>query len=424
MNLWTEFDNHEQHADATGFTNMRRLTEHTILSSLRDWLLRDYVAAYCRSLAATRIFRRCYWIDALGIDSKANISTPPTDTKQANTKQNGRGHKKVPNAPPMLQPVSSLSHLLMQESKPITLHGLLLDAGNNKSRNKRSMQNGTLPTTKVITIPKESGIIRASWLEAATPLLKEVEQSPTIFLLNPFSPLMFSYDDIAQLYQRTVPTELCLFVSHKQLETCLLAARRIPEQATILTGLLRTDRWKTLPTEEDESAQALDGLLALFMAAMQRNFLLPVQRIALPMQIRPALVENVPYTVVFATRRQDSMMGMNDAVCLRRRLLNEQSRRGVLSEEWFAQQAQQRLRADLQQLYQRALQQGRTQRIRRWPDLRQQLMLANFGQFSIQDYDAIMRQLLLSGQVRCEWRQRLPAEEGRIPSSEDALQWT
>src|SRR5881227_3750682 len=38
----------------------------TVLSALRAWLLSDYIAPYCRSLAATRIFRRCYLIDVLG----------------------------------------------------------------------------------------------------------------------------------------------------------------------------------------------------------------------------------------------------------------------------------------------------------------------------------------------------------------------
>ena len=252
-------------------------------------------------------------------------------------------------------------------------------------------------------------------------LLQEIEQSPAIFLLNPFGSTMFTYDDLALLYQRTVPTELCFLVSHKQLETCLSAARRTPEQATLLTGLLRTDRWKTLPVTAEELTHTLDSLLDFFIASMQRHFLLPVQRIALPMQIRPAVVENIPYTLIFATRRQDSMFSMNDAVYLYRRQADEKSWQGLLNEEWFAEQEQLHINMNLRQLYQQTLQQGRTQRTRRWPDLRQQLLLINFGQFMLRDYDTIIHQLLLNQEVRCEWRQRSEGE--RVPGNDDTLLW-
>ncbi len=425
MDLWTEFDNHQQLPDTTeqaASTHTRRLNERAILSSLRDWLLQDYAAAYCRSLAAMRIFRRCYWIDALGTDNKATIQTQSAAQNPQDTPPTGKGRKKASSdIPPALQPICSLSQLLAQESKPITLKSFLLEAGSSKRKSARPAQNGSIPPTKAIVLPKDGGIVHASWLEVASPLLQEIAQSPAIFLLNPFGSTMFSYDDLALLYQRTVPTELCLLVPHKQLEASLLAARRTPEQATLLTGLLRTDRWKTLSIDEEELAHTLDGLLDFFITSMQRHFQLPVQRIALPMQIRPAAVEDIPYTLIFATRRQDSLVSMNDAVCLYRRRAYEKSRRGVLGEEWFAQQEQQRLSADLQQLYERTLQQGHAQRIRRWPDLRQQLLLINFGQFTLQEYDAIIQQLLSDQEVRCEWRQR--TEEERIPGNDDTLLW-
>jgi hypothetical protein len=422
MDLWTGFDNHQQPPDASGHTlHTRRLNERAVLSSLRNWLLQDYIAAYCRSLAATRIFRRCYWVDALGIDSKANTQMQPAEKSFEDTKHTGKGRNKTsPIIPPALQPLCSLSQLLAQESKPIILKSFLLEAGSSRRKHTRPAQNGSI-VAKTIALPKDGGIIRASWLETAPPLLKEIEQIPAIFLLNPFGPTMFSYDDLAPLYQRTTPTELCLLVSHKQLEASLLAARRTPELAVLLTGLLRTDRWKNLPTEEENLPQALAGLLDLFVASMQRHFLLPVQRIALPMQIHPAFVEDIPYTLIFATRRQDSLFSMNDAVCLYRRQAYEKSRQGVLNEEWFAQQEQQRLTSNMQQLYQRTLQQGRVQRTRRWPDLRQQLLLINFGQFAFQDYDVIIQQLLLNKEVRCEWRQHTEGE--RTPGNEDTLLW-
>jgi hypothetical protein len=418
MDLWTEFDNARHAPDATEHVQplrSRRLTERAILTSLREWLLHDYAAAYCRSLAATRIFRRCYWVDGLGVESRAGMSGMSPDEDRG---LNGSERKKAASVPQALQSVVSLSQLLAREEKPIALHGLLLGANNSKRKDAKAGANAA------VAIPRESGIIKASWPEAAPALLKEIEQAPAIFLLNPFGPAQFSYEDLASLYQRAVPTELCLLAPHKQLAARLLAARRNPVQAALLTGVLRSDRWKTLPEGEDKLTLALDGLLELFIASMQRHFLLPVQRIALPMQVRPATVEEIPYTLIFATRRQGSIVIMNDAVCLHRRAIQARSRQGVLGEEWFARQEQQRLSVEVQQLYQRALQQGRAQRARRWPDLRQQLLLAQFGQFTLQEYDAVMQQLLMNSEVRCERRAR-NAESGDapVPGNEDTLVW-
>jgi hypothetical protein len=142
------------------------------------------------------------------------------------------------------------------------------------------------------------------------------------------------------------------------------------------------------------------------------------------MQVRPAIVEMQPYTLIFATKRQDSFVCMNDAVCLYHRRILEQSHRGVLAEEWFLAQQQEHLAEERAQLYQRMLQQGKTQRIRRWPDLRQKLLMAQFGQHTLHEYDTIIQQLLANGEVRCEWRCR-PAEDrtDRIPGNEDTLVW-
>ncbi len=420
MDLWTEFDNARHAPDATEPVQplrSRRLTERAILTSLREWLLHDYAAAYCRSLAATRIFRRCYWVDGLGVEGRAGVSEVSGMLPGEDGKHNGNDRKKATSIPQALQSVVSLSQLLACEEKPIALHGLLL--GTNSRR--KEVKAGA---NAAVTIPKGSGSIRASWPEAAPALLKEIEQAPAIFLLNPFGPVQFSYEDLASLYQRTVPTELCLLAPHKQVEARLLAARRNPVQAALLTAVLRSDRWKTLPEGEDKLTLALDGLLELFIASMQRHFLLPVQRIALPMQTRPATVEEVPYSLIFATRRQDSIVIMNDAVCLHRRAIQAHSRQGVLGEEWFARQEQQRLSAEVQQLYQRTLQQGRAQRARRWPDLRQQLLLAQFGQFTLQEYDAVMQQLLTNSEVRCERRARnADGADAPVPGNEDTLLW-
>jgi hypothetical protein len=423
MNLWTDFDNtHQPSPHAVGRT--RRLTEHTVTSFIRQWLLDDYAAPYCRSLAATRIFRRCYWIDALGIDMKVNGS--PNGTDEESKSHTGRNRKKsvAQIVPPVLQPIVSLSQTLAQESKPITLYGLLLETGSSKRKEGRAVQDGTALLTQKVALPKESGIVHASWPEVASTLLTEIDQSPALFLLNPFGHTLFRYEDLAPLYQRAVPTEILLFVSHKQVAMRLLAAQRSAPAAAALTTLLRNDRWKTLSTKEEEMEEAVHGLLDLFVSSVQRSFSLPVQHIRLPIQRGPAVVELLPYTLIFATKRQDSFISMNDALCVYRRRIHEQSHRGLLAEEWFAAQQQERLAQGREQLYQRTLQQGRAQRIRRWPDLRQKLLIACFGQYLQHEYDAIIQQLLLNGEVRCEWRRRsTEGEVDRIPGSDDTLIW-
>ncbi len=468
QNLWPELNNAQSSSGSDGQVQepprRRRLTEQVVLSSLRDWLLHDYVVPYCRTLSASRIYRRCYWIDALGnINSRANSN--------------------------ILQHIVSLAGELDQEGTATTLHGIVLEAGSSRRKETTPSQSlsprqgdrggainraptkaeqsgnnhGTkrsfaaLRMTAASVLPQgESGIVRASWLEIAPALLDLISQSPAVFLLNPFGRTLFTYDNLTPLYQRTAPTELCLLISHKQVMAHLTAAKsatalteahldtcppdRVPARGgpminrgrsawgadSELTALLRSDRWKALPTDGEAMERTIDGVIDLLIASMQRHFL-SVQRIALPVQIRPTVVETAPYTLIFATRRQDSLANMNDAVCLYRRRLHEQSRRGVLAEEWFAAQQQERFTEELQQLYRRMLQHGRAQRVRRWPDLRQQLLNADFGRYTVHEYDEVMQQLLASGDVRCEWRRRpaedTESEEGPIPGNEDMLLW-
>ncbi len=393
LNLWAEFDNEPSPVDSAGRAQhsllpRRRPTEQAILSSLRDWLLHDYIIPYSRSLAATRIFRRCYWIDGLGGN-------------------------------PDLQPVVSIAQSLAKETKPITLRTLALEARSSKRRESTTGNN--------IAIPKDSGALRASWPEAAPILLQAIDQSAAILLLNPFvSSTPFSYEDLSSLYQRTAPTELCLLISHKQVETRLLPFLRTSDGASAFIALLHSDRWKALLTNDAGADHTVGGLIDAFLASMQQHFL-SVQRIALSMQAGRALVVPIPYTLLFATRRQDSLACMNDAVCLHRRRLYEQSHRGVLTEEWFMTQQREQHAEEMQQLYQRILGQGRAQRSRRWPDLRQQLLIANFGQFTVQDYDEVICKLLQNGEVRCEWRQKAvdytETEQRRIPGNDDILLW-
>src|SRR6266516_6343336 len=242
QNLWTEFHDEQplsesaRRAQKQTLSQRRRLTEQVVLSTLRGWLLHDYIAAYCRSLAATRIFRRCYWIDGLGGNHT-------------------------------LEPVLSMSQVLTKESKPISLHYIALESKSSKRKEAN--------TGKSITLPKESGVVHASWQETASTLLQAIEQSAAIFLLNPFrNSVPFSIEDLAPLYQRTAPTELCLLIAHKQVETRLLPFLRTSAGAEAFTTLLHNDRWKAVLANGTEAKSSVDGLInALLVSMQQQRFL-------------------------------------------------------------------------------------------------------------------------------------------------------
>jgi len=394
QNLWPEFDNEQlqvesaRRAQKQSTSQRRSPTEQIVLSALREWLLHEYITPYCRSLAATRIFPHCYWIDGLG-----------------------NSH--------IVQTALATSHELAKEKRSIFLHYVALESKSNKR--KESSAGGT------ITLPKESGSIQASWPDVASSLLQTIDQSAAIFLLNPFaSSTPFTFEDLSPLYQRTAPTELCLLISQKQIESRLIPFLRTPNGASAFTALLRSDRWKSLLTDSSEK-YVVEKLIGAFFASIQQQHFLTVQHIPLLMHTAPAVVEPVPYTLIFATRRQDSLLCMNEALCVYHRRLYEQSLEGVLTEAWFAEQQREHLADQMQQLYQRILQQGRAQRQRRWPDLRQQALITNFGQFTLHDYDNVIQKLLQSGEVRCEWRQRTvensQSEKPPIPGNEDILLW-
>ncbi len=436
----------------------RRPSERDVLSRLRTWLLEEYVAPYCRALASTRIFRHCYWIDALDGVTRAQLTATPIEQSLSGSGQargtvptsEAHGHKRKKGAlqtlheyPPILQPIIKLSQELALESRPITLHGLFL-AGKSSNVRKRSASRATKdvhddngPGTEApLLLPKESGILPQSWLEAAPQILPVIEQSPAIFLLNPLAPTLFTASDLIPLYRRATPTELCLFLPHKQIIAHLQATQSAtPLSQTVastLTTLLRTDRWKALVPADKESshthaepyAPAIAGFIELLGASLKRHFAFPIQALPIPVLVGPATVENAPYTLLFATKRQDSLSSMNDAIYRYQRRLEEESYRGVLGEEWFRTQQQSRYDQARQQLTQHILLQGRAQRIRRWPDLRLQLLFVHFGQFLMQDYDISIQQLLSSGEVYCAWRKASQLEEpGRVPGNEDTLTW-
>jgi hypothetical protein len=400
MYLWSDLEDNQQSHNTMGRGRTRRLSEAAVFSVVREWLFNEYVADYCRSLATTRIFHRCFLIDGLGVAAKGSKALSPCAL-----------HPTQQSIPPSAQ-------TLAQENKPITLHNVFLTHGSSKRKDARQNES------KELNLSQESSTLAASWLEAAPQIMQEIESSPAIFLLNPLGHTLFTNDDLTVLYKRTAPTELCLLLSHKQIETLFLTAMRSPAYATVLTALLRTDRWKTFSTRDSERKKVLCDIMNLFAASLQRNFVLPIQQITLPVLVRPGTIETMSYTLIFATRRQDSFVSMNDALCRYQRTTDQQHHRGVLGEEWFEMQYKERLERECQQLREDILQLGRTQRIRHWPELRQQVLATNFGRFLLPDYDSILRKLLRDGAVRCEWRQRaIEDETERLPDNNDTLFW-
>ncbi len=404
MSLWDKYDNRMTAAPGARYRRTRQVSQQAIVSSTRKWLLLDYAPAYCRALGAARLYRRCYWVDAWGF---------------------ARGASQDPSA---TQAVLALSKALAHEDKPLTFKGLFLDAGSSRRR-RSGVINGVTArqaeSSQHEVLPGESDILRANWPEIAPALLKEIEHVPAIFLLNPFGLNPFTYDDLALLYQRSsAPTELCLLLVHSQLEMHAATASRSAAPAASLTALLRTDRWKALLVRGEGSGFDASTMVDLLQASMRQHFRW-VQPIPLSVQVRPAVVEALPCTLLFASRHRDGLLSMNDALCVHRRRLYATSHQGILAEDWFAQQEYERFAAAIQQLSQRVLQLGQAQRARRWPELRLQLLLEHFGQFTLHDYDEVICDLLLKQKVRCEWRSPAPASDfqRRVPGNEDNMLW-
>ena len=340
----------------------------------------------------------------------------------------GKAPKKAPSEtlPPALQFVANLSGELARESKPITLQGLALENGKvGKAEN-------------AFALPKESSVINAGWREVAPALFPAIEQTAAIFLVNPLAitkssssqqkaemngvPFLAA-DELAPIVQRTAPTELCLLLMHRQVEGVFRPALRSPAGAAAFTALLRSDRWKALLAKEGENGARVERAIDLWRACLQPHFSF-VQRLAFPLLLGPASVEYAPCSLLFATRRQDSLMCMNDAACNYRRQLEQESRRDLLNETWFAAQQAERDAQALHQLSEDLLREGRARAPRRWPDLRQQLLLERFGQWTLREYDEMICRLLQANEVRCAWRQSNSANlTSRVPGNEDILQW-
>jgi hypothetical protein len=428
QDLWADFAG-ELHSNGEAGRGMelhqRRPTEQAVLAALRAWLLQEYMLPYGTSLGATRIFKRCYWIDGLGNLRIPALSPqiPVQAEETVSAKKRDRRKSPAPALPPALQMAEVVAYHLGKLERPITLYSFALEEqrGQHSKRSRQTSPDGTITNTPLV-LPKAGGILPGSWPELAPTLLPTLEGCAAVFLLNPLKRSLFRHTDLVPLFGRAAPTELLLWLPHKQIETRLLPILRTNEGAAALTNLLRGDRWKALLAKNGASPQLITPELVKLLVQSMRQHFLAVQPLTFPVRTGPALVETVPYSLIFATRRQDSLASMNDAVCSRERRLVVESHQGVLSEQWFIARCEEQEAARLAMLTQEVLTLGRAQRARRWPDLRQQLLLNHFGQHTLHDYDATIARLLAQGEVRCEWRKRAQ-ETSELPGNDDLLLW-
>jgi hypothetical protein len=429
QDLWADFAgellSHGEAGRGTGL-HQRRPTEQAVLVALRAWLLQEYMLPYGRSLGATRIFKRCYWIDGLG-NTHLPVLSPEQSVPLEETipiKKRERRKSQTPALPPALQMAEAVARRLANLERPITLHSFALEEKQGRRRNGSlpAGQNGAT-TNLPLVLPNEGGTLQGSWPDLAPVLLSTLEGCAAVFLLNPLMRRsLFRHTDLAPLFGRAAPTELFLWLPHKHIETRLLPALHTSEGAAALTNLLRGDRWRRLLAKNGASPElVIPELINLLVQSMRQHFL-AVQELAFPVRTGLAQVETIPYSLIFATRRQDSLASMNDAVCRREHRLVAESHLGVLNEQWFIAQREEQEAERLALLSQEVLALGRAQRARRWPDLRQHLLLSHFGQHTLQDYDGIISRLIAQGDVRCEWRKRT-AETSEPPGNDDLLLW-
>ncbi|HEV2471571.1 MAG TPA: hypothetical protein VGS41_02830, partial [Chthonomonadales bacterium] len=207
QNLWDDDTSIDaaQHAvkrSAGRQPGRRAPTDAATLAALRAWLLHDYIVPYCHSLAATRIFRRCFWIDGLG-----ESRTTPSN----------------------LQDAGAAAQELAAQNRPMLLQTLALQPGkSNRGRasatqDKKAKEQPEQAQETPFVLPKQNSLVNADWPTIAPALLASLDQAAAIFLLNPLanspsatSPF-FAHRDLAPLYTRTAPTELCLLLSHAQI---------------------------------------------------------------------------------------------------------------------------------------------------------------------------------------------------------------
>src|SRR5581483_1567701 len=249
QDLWADFAG-ELRSEGEAGPRQRRPTDQAVLAALRAWLLQDYMLPYGTSLGATRIFKRCYWIDGLGnTRGPAPSADAPDPAREVAVSKRDRRGGQTPALPPALEMAEIVARHLGRLERPITLRSFALEERRGKRKSASASQNGT---GAPLTLPKEGGTLSGSWPELAPTLLPALEGCAAVFLLNPLKHDLFRYADLPPLYGRASPTELFLWLPHKQIEALLLPALRTGQGAATLTNLLRGDRWKTLLTKSEE----------------------------------------------------------------------------------------------------------------------------------------------------------------------------
>lgn len=353
-----------------------------------DWkasALPGFVVPYCRSLAASRLHRSCWWVDGLA--------------------SAGRTSGTAGNA------VSEVIETLAATN--FTLRALRLDAHPSKSQGQETAQLQAAPASEEPTgnghkkrktpaqdqTPAQEMFAGTSRSE----LPETLGTTAAVLLLNPFGASPLTAEDLLPLCQRRANTELLLTISAAQVERW--AEQSLADaQPPALTALLRSDAWKAIWTgegtraagERGGSASKITRTLDLLQGLLKPHFL----------YVCLAPLGDAPtprHFLLFASRQYPGLVLMNDFLCAEQTRQARERETQALQGDWFAKRRQKARAAAWAALKEELYTLGLARRARLWPDLKPALVLAHFGQFSAADHDAALRELLQEGRVSCRW---------------------
>jgi hypothetical protein len=383
-------------------------SERAAWAAWKARLLPGFVVPYCQALAASRLYRSCWWVDGLTSDHR-----------------NLRGE------------MGSAAFAGVAEAlaaSGFALHGARLEAQARKAADKMpdaaethgaestgTQRNGRKASEK--PQPASSEALVTLPLDDA---LATLGTAPALLLLNPFAAPPLTAEDLLPLCQRQAPTELLLTISTARLEQ--LATEGLAGQSPLapaLTALLRSDTWKTTWAGPGKSAEKVRRTLEMLRGLLKSHFL----------YVCVATLDDVPTSaprrlLLFASRQYASVALLNDFLCAEQARLASERETRALQGSWFARRRETARAAAWAALKEELHTLGRLRRARLWPDLKPLLVLDHFGQFSAADHDAALLELLREGRIACRWSppaaadapaEAPPAE--RVPGSQDFLEF-
>jgi hypothetical protein len=384
-----------------------------------DWKARalaGFVVPYCRTIAASRLHRSCWWVDGLG-------STGRTAGALAGSA--------ISDAIEALAATSFTLRALRLETHPPRSQGQETIQPQAAPANEEPARNGHKQRKTPAQEQQPAQEIPASASRSELPEM--LGTTPAVLLLNPFAASPLTAEDLLPLCQRRANTELLLTISAAQVER--LAAQSLADTGAgapppALTALLRSDAWKSIwiaegTGERSSAASKVARTLDLLQGLLKPHFL----------YVCLAPLGDTPtprHFLLFASRHYSGLVLMNDFLCAELARLAREREAHALQGDWFAKRRQKARASAWAALKEELHTLGLARRARLWPDLKPALVLAHFGQFSTSDYDAALRELIQEGRVSCRWSPAVtpdsaetqdspPAE--RTPGQQDFLEF-